>query len=61
MKKGKHNKAKKILSTSLALSLLSMPLVTTTVSASSNHENHQNLSEKKRSIQERKIQLSKCA
>ncbi|MCP1189204.1 bifunctional 2',3'-cyclic-nucleotide 2'-phosphodiesterase/3'-nucleotidase [Priestia flexa] len=47
MKKGKHNKAKKILSTSLALSLLSMPLVTTTVSASSNHENHQNSSEKK--------------
>ncbi|MDT2047004.1 bifunctional 2',3'-cyclic-nucleotide 2'-phosphodiesterase/3'-nucleotidase [Priestia flexa] len=47
MKKGKHNKAKKILSTSLALSLLSMPIVTTTVSASSNHENHQNSSAKK--------------
>ncbi|MFS3927553.1 bifunctional 2',3'-cyclic-nucleotide 2'-phosphodiesterase/3'-nucleotidase [Priestia flexa] len=47
MKKAKHNKAKKILSTSLALSLLSMPIVTTTVSASNNHENHQNSSEKK--------------
>ncbi|WP_350020119.1 bifunctional 2',3'-cyclic-nucleotide 2'-phosphodiesterase/3'-nucleotidase [Priestia flexa] len=47
MKKSKHNKAKKILSTSLALSLLSMPIVTTTVSASSNHENHQNSSAKK--------------